>query len=170
MKELYEHLKKDHHKVGIISEQTDFPQDYKDALVELSKDSTPKILEENFLPETKDYRAMFLRLRAKNIDGLILNSQAEAGLVRLVKQLSSIQWKVPIFSNFYPSSPSFLNAVGDLANGIVFNDAPPLAAVVTKDGKKLYDEYYEIYGEPKSSELYFVTTLLAFQALDSAIL
>ena len=166
---LFDYLSTKHQHIGIISEETDFAQDYSQTLIRLNSDNQLKITEENVLPEVTDFRPALLRLKNKGVEAIIFNPQTEAGLIRLVDQSAQLNLNVARYANILASSPTFLKEVGSLANGIIFNDVPPVNELVDANGVNLYKEFVEEYGEPISSDLLFVTTYVAFEALHEAI-
>src|SRR5262249_26322470 len=122
-----------------------------------------------YLPNTTDFRSILLKLKTLGIEGLFIDSQAEPGFIRILEQTKQLNWDVPIYGNLYPSSPTLLKAVGSKAEGIVFSDLPFLDKTVNAKGAELFKKFRAQYGEPLSSDFYFVVGVAAFNALDKAI-
>ncbi len=55
-----------------------------------AKNDPLKLTVEEYNPGTSDFRPLLLRLKARGVDALILNTQSERGLLDLVKQLDQL--------------------------------------------------------------------------------
>lgn len=156
-------------KVGAISEETAFCQGLTNAIVQSASKLGIEVVNENYLPETEDFRATILRLKAKGAEALFLNPQGEPGLINLFKQLKASAWDVPVYGIFTPGSPAFLRSVGNDADGIVYADLQFSREMFNERGRKLDEEFRKEFGEPMSAEHYSALTFLSFSALTEAL-
>lgn len=156
--------------VGIISEESAYCQGLKKAFIEANTKNSLTLSTEEFLPDTVDFRPILLRLKSKNPQALFLNPQTEIGLVRLKTQLNELHWNPALLATYYPGSPTYLKAFGDAGDGIVYADLPLPAHYLTAAGLKLYSEYQAEYGSPKSGDYNIILSILAFEAIDQALL
>lgn len=155
--------------VGVVSEESAYCQGLRSAFVGRNSERSLTIAEENYLPDTADFRPLLLRLKSKNVDALFLNPQTELGLVRLVKQLRELQWKPQLYAAYYPGSPTFLNEFGGTEDGIIYADLPFPSQYLTPAGLNVYEEYRKVHGEPKSGDYNIILSILAFEAIDRAL-
>ena len=154
---------------ALLSEETAYCQGFVGALKEQASVFNISIIEETFLPNTMDFRSHLLRLKVKNPEALIAINQTELSLAELVKQLKAMQWNIPIFSAYNPAGNSFLNAVGDQANGIVFVDSPNASDLLNEKGKTFFRDFNQRYGQFSGAPVYSYTALISFIALHQAI-
>lgn len=156
-------------KVGILSEETDFPQNFAQAFAGYNQPERISIVQESYLPGTDDFRAVLLKFRSRGVDGMFLNTQAESTLIILVKQMREMGWDVPRFAVYWPSAPSFLRAVGDAAEGIIFVDTPGNESILDPQGRSFFEEFKTKYGELNSGDWHFYLSVAALQVLDQGI-
>ncbi len=156
-------------KLGILSEETDFPQNFAQAFSEYNEPKTIEIVSENYLPGTTDFRSVLLKLRGHSVEAILLNTQAEGSLAIIVKQLAEIGWNLPRYAIYWPSAPTFLKAVGSAAEGIIFVDTPGNESILDPQGQRLFQEFTAKYGELNSGDWHFYLSIAAIQVLDQAI-
>ncbi len=167
---LYDWIVSRHKKLGVISEQTDYAQGVLQGLLKAQKTNrSTEIIESNYLPSEIDFRSILLQLKGKDVDGIMLNPQSEEKLIIMVRQLHELGLKLPVYGFIYPSSPTFLSSVGNLAHGIIFADTPSPLDIKNHNFNSIINQFRRDYGEVKSSEFYVLTSILSFQALDQAI-
>jgi ABC-type branched-subunit amino acid transport system substrate-binding protein len=160
----------DHHKTaGVISELTNYAQAVAAGLAEIRAPQQVRFLRENFLPGTSDFRPILERLRTGAADALILNPQSEDRLILMVQQLHEMGWKVPLYGFIHPSSPTFLSAVKELAEGFVFVDTPSFQELGGPQGDELYRRFVKRYGAPHASEYAVLAAMMSLEAIDQAI-
>ena len=140
---LYDHILTKHRYLGILTEETAYAQSFKRWFLSANQGHKLRVEDEGYLPDVTDFRPTLLKLRGKGVDGLLLLPQAERALVQMVKQIREMGWNVPIYSNFFPGSPSFLDAVGTQGDEIVYADIPVLSDLATEKGKRLFREIYD---------------------------
>lgn len=167
-RELVRFIAQKHRRLAIISEQTDYCAGFLNSLKESAPDSLSLHVGE-FQPGTSDLQATLFRLRSQNPDSLFINTQAEGALAEIVTKLHTMHWNVDLFGAYFVASPSFLNAVGPLAEGITFVDLPSVDTMLSKEKMGVYQTFLSEFGPPKSNDFMFVVSTVAFQALDQAI-
>lgn len=166
---LYKFVSSRHKHLGIVSEETEYCLGFSKAFEDENKSGKLKLSFETFPPFTRDFKSLLVRLRGKKVDGLFLNPQTEAVLIPLVKEIRDMKWDVPIYAIYYPAAPSFLNAAGSGADGIIYIDFRDPQYVVTGKGLELYHEYLQKYGALKSVPAYFFLAFNNFVALNAAV-
>jgi len=162
-----DYLKGRHSRLGILSEESEFPLDYLSALK--SRLPPGACISETYPPVLTDFRPLLLRLRQAGVEALLMNTQSEGGLNNILRQLEELRWSIPRYGNISPGSPRFLDLAGSLADGIIFNDVPALESALNLSGEGLYSRYKQEFGGTESTPILFGTTVAAFQALDAAI-
>lgn len=156
--------------IGVASEETDYCQGLVDAFRQYQKTAAVQARYENFNPGTADYRSILLRLRRDGVDSLFFNVQAEPQAINLVKQIRALHWDVPLYAAYYPSSPTFLEGVGDLAEGISYVDVPLLEESLQADGQAAYNEFVNRYGKLASHPVFFVYAFEGFRVMHEALM
>ena len=162
---MYQHLLHQKGSVAAMFEETDFAQDYRKALEEANRDAKLKLFVESYPSTETDFRTMLIRLRSHEPQGMLIVSQSEEPLIRIVRQLHELGWHGALYGHAYPSSPTFLAAAGSLAEGMVFTDLPTGEAMLTSAGRAAYAKFVATEGELKSGSYYFALTAAAFSAL-----
>ncbi len=157
-------------KVGVLTEETAYCQGLTDALIQSAESTSLKVINENFLPQTADFRSTLLRLKAKGSEAIFINPQGDPTYITIYKQLRSMNWNIPVYGTFQPSALSFLDAFGNKADGIVFADVPFNEDTLNENGLKIYREFTDRFGSAKSGEHFITFSYLAFNTLHEAIL
>jgi len=155
--------------VAILSEQTDYAQDLKNAFISSAGGSRLKISFEDFLPDTSDFRAILLKLKSQNAESIFINPQTERGMAVILKQLREIKWKPAIYGAYWPASPSLKAIAASDLEGIVFVDTPALDAILDQAGRNLLLQYKNGGGKIRSTEAVFATAFEGYRALTEAI-
>ena len=166
---LFHHLKKKHKAVGMISEETEYTQEFITAFHKLNKSQQLTLVNENAIPGTTDYRPSLLKLRNQKLDALIINSQYDGTFHDILKQVRELQIDLPLYGIYWPSSRLLLEKAASLLEGVEFVDIPGPDDVLTKNGKALYDKYVEKYGEPNTLPLLIATTIESVRAFSLAL-
>ena len=156
-----------HHTVGVLSEQTDFTQALLRAFEQQNGGNKVRIINENFLSDASDFRTPLLKLKAKNIDALFINSQTASTFHAALKQITSLKLAAPLYGSVFAGESVVLNEPA--AEGIVYADLPSVRDVVTPDGLNLFEEFKKRYGGIQGVEMAFATSFEAFRALHQAI-
>jgi len=155
--------------VGIITEETAYCQGLTDAFMTAGKSGLLNIVNENFLPQNNDFRGILTKFKAKKIDALFINTQGEADLIMIFKLAKSLNLNVQFYGNFHPGSQAFLNAVGKVADGMIYTDTPFAKDLLNKEGLEVFSKFEQKFGPTKSSEHFVILSYLAFVTLDQAI-
>ncbi len=85
-------------KVGIISENTDFCQGFRDSLIEDLPEGAV-IFNESVEPGTKDYRTLLTRMKDSGIEVFVANAQTPAGIAAMLQQMKELGIDVPVYSH-----------------------------------------------------------------------
>lgn len=166
---LYDYVGRAHKIFGIISEETDYAQGLLQGFLDKAKGSDLVVVSENFLTDDSDYRTLLGKMRVKKIEGLFVNSQSERTFLAVIKQLRELRIDVPVYGVYWPGSSSFINEAKELAEGIIYIDAPTVEEALSPAGMDVYKEYVEKFGPPQFSGILFATTYEAFRALHTAV-
>jgi len=158
-----------HSRLGIISEETEYSQNLLHDIKEAAQGRF-EIINENYLPDTSDFRSLLLRLKARDIDALLLNPQSDSGLILLVQQLNAVRMTYPLFAHAHSESNSFLKEAGKLADGMIFTGLPSPEELLSPEGIELYKNYTQQSGKPKSVPHAFPVGIAGYQALTLALL
>lgn len=156
-------------RMGVLTEQTTFAQTFGDAFINLSRDYSVETVGESFLSDAEDLTPILLKLRNKNVSSLLLVTQTETSLIRIVQQLQKIGLDLPLYNIFFAGSPTFLSAFGDRVNGLIYLDFPSLSDSLLPASREVYAKYVSIYGAPQSGEVLFIQAFESFRAMDLAI-
>lgn len=156
-------------RIGVLSELTEYAQDFKNALREVAEAENREVFTEDFLPRTIDFKTPLLNLKKKNIDALFINPQAEMAFVTVLKDLQDLHMKLPLFGAYWPGSPSLLKVAGKGMEAVTFVDSPALSEILNPDGRALYREFQQRFGEIRSTETAFASAFEAFRVLHLAI-
>lgn len=166
---LGEYVRKVHIRIAVLSELTDYGEDLKDVFVEAVEGPHNVVFTEDFLSNTADFKAVLLRMKAKNPEALFINSQAEKTFAIILQQLQEIGWKPVIYGAYWPGSPELLEIAKENLEGVIFADTPPLSTMLNEDGKTLLSEYKAQGGQIRSVEAMWASSVEAFRALDAAL-
>jgi branched-chain amino acid transport system substrate-binding protein len=166
---LFGYMATRHQAIGVLSEETEYSQGFLSGINKANQDRKVKLVNENFITSVNDYRTLLLRLKAKKVDAVFINSQSEATFLAILKQITEMKLNLAIYSAYWAGSETFLKQAGTLSEGIVYVDGPLASEILNEQGKHLIEKYIEKYGEPKFSRLLVATSIEAFRALDLAI-
>ena len=166
---LYRDAARKHKKIGIITEETAYCQGLTEAFIEQNQNSEVTIINESFLSHTSDFRTLLSKMKAKGVEALFINPQTEAGLVTIYKQLQTLEWPVQVYGAYWPGTPTFLEAFGTKADGVIYATLPFNDEMLNETGRRYYEEFEQQYGPPRSGRYWFTLTYAAFEALHKAI-
>lgn len=159
-----------HKHLGILTETNEYPTMMERAAETVAaKFEGFQVSAEQFLSNDADYRTLLLRLKSKGVDALYINTSTEAPFATATKQTRTLGWNVPIYTVYFGGSKAYLDAVGPLAEGVMYSDLPNGRDYATEEGRKILDEYVKRYGEPKSFEMVTSFAYESFRILDEAI-
>lgn len=154
---------------GAITEETAYCQGLTNAFMEAGKSGSLSIINENFLPETTDFRSILTRLKFKKIEALFINTQGEEDLISIFKLVKDLNLSIPVYATFHPSSIAFLNAFKEKADGVIFADTPFNKDMLNKKGLEIYSKFEKEYGPAKSGEHFVTLSYIAFSTLHAAL-
>lgn len=166
---LFAHISPKHSSIAVLSEETDYAQDLKDAFVKASRKSEVKIFESNYLPDTRDFKPMLLKIRTRDPEGVFINTQTEAAFATILKQMDEMRWSPSIYGAYWPASPAFLELAKSSAEDIEFVDLPSLDFMLNEGGKEILAEFLRGHGKIRSVESVFATTFEALRVIDQAL-
>jgi branched-chain amino acid transport system substrate-binding protein len=166
---LYGYVFSQHKKFGVLSEQTDYAQSFWRSFQESAKAGALELSAEDYLTDTSDFRAVIGKLRARNVEGIFINSQTELTFLAILRQIRELQWNPKIYAAYWPGTAAVLDKAADLAEGTIYVDMPTLKEALNEEGAGLYREFESIYGKMNSIELLFGTNFEGFRALQAAI-
>jgi branched-chain amino acid transport system substrate-binding protein len=166
---LFHHLKKNHKTVGMISEETEYTQEFIQSFEGLNSKKVISLVNENALPGTSDFRPSLLKLKQQKLEALVINAQYDGTFLEMLKQVRELQMDLPIYGIYWPSSRTLLEKAASILEGVEFVDIPGPDDVLTKNGRALYQKYVEKFGEPNTLPLLVATTLESVRALDAAL-
>lgn len=166
---LFDYMNEHENSIGVLSEQTDYAQGFKESFINLGAKEGRDLAAEDYLPDTADFRTLLYKLRTKGVTGLFINSQSEAHFINVVRQLASLNWRPNLYGAYWPASPTLLKALGTEANGIIFVDTPSLSDILNEEGKSLLKEYVRRFGAMRSTESVFASTFEGVNALVFAL-
>lgn len=152
--------------LGIISEQTDYCEAFRQEFLSVLKKAEMPVADEIFTSGDSDLRTLLLRLRVAKVDGLFVNTQNEKGFLNVVRQVQRLGWKPRLFGAYWPSSSTVIKTLGSAADGIEFVDVKAPDQFLSAAGMDVYLTFKKLYGEPKSNP---VVPPLAIEAFRTAL-
>ncbi|HMO18595.1 MAG TPA: penicillin-binding protein activator [Oligoflexia bacterium] len=161
--------KQGHSSIGILSGESDYAQDLKDAFIKRLDKNKTSIVEINYLPDTHDFKPNLLKLKNKKVDAIFLNSHLHTSFQIQLNQLSLIKFTTTIYGAYWPAFPSIIESSSNLMEGVVFIDSPSLDNVLNNEGKSLYSSFKNSGYQIRTSELIFLSTFEGFRALHLAL-
>ncbi|OGM95107.1 hypothetical protein A2524_03405 [Candidatus Wolfebacteria bacterium RIFOXYD12_FULL_48_21] len=93
--------KKGYKKVGVIAETTEYTIDIKKSFEQKAQElGMTVVIAEEFQPNTTDFRTIASKIKAENLDAILVASQTGISGGNLIKQMNTIGVKAPVFSDF----------------------------------------------------------------------
>jgi branched-chain amino acid transport system substrate-binding protein len=126
-------------KIAIISENTDFCQGIRSALKDNLPEGSTVVFDEVVDPGTKDFRTLFTRLKAMDVDLLFSNGQTDTVNAEIVKQLRALGLTQEILGADSMDSDNIIRLIGSAAEGTKslsipsLNESDPASAAFVKD-------------------------------------
>ena len=165
---LYEYVAARHSSVGIITEETEYARQLAQAFFTANTGGKTKIYEETFLSNETDFKSLIVKLRQTNTKAVFVNSQNEVTFVQILRQLHQFKYAGAIYGAFYPESATFRKLAGDMAEGIIYVDAPSAQDVIGDKARETLEGFRKEMGEPKYSPMVVLLTIDAFYAMHQA--
>ncbi len=152
---MVDYVIKNHKKVAMITEQTDFGQGYRKAVNEHLTNKGKKdmlVLDEAYPADNTDFRTLLTKVKESGADALIAIVQAPVTGGFVTKQAAELGLKVQIFSGDALPGPDFFSTAKDKAEGVK-------VAVVSEDpSRKGYTDFatkfVAKYGKPAASNVF----------------
>jgi branched-chain amino acid transport system substrate-binding protein len=85
--------------VAILQEQTDYAAGVADAFSQEFQKLGGKIINEQYVTDTTDFRSSLLKLKSQNPDALFLDPNGTADAPIILEQMSVLQWSPPLLVN-----------------------------------------------------------------------
>ena len=168
---LFDYIAKHHKRLGILTEENEYPV-LMERTFETENKKRPQQLEivsEQYLPSATDFKALFIKLRGKNVDAIVLNSNSEAGFINLVQQAHQLNITVPLYSVYFPASQITLDTLGKLQEGFIFSNVPLPDSHLTVQGKTFMDTFIKRFGPPKSIGVIAPLSVDSLSLVDQAL-
>jgi len=154
--------------LAVLSEQTEYCERLHRDFVPLAEEKGLEIHSESFLPNETDLRSLLLRIRATGVKAIFLNTQSERSFLAAVRQIREMGMEMQIYGLYWPGSAAFLREAGELAEGIIFVDAPTDEGF-TAEGEELISKFTEQYGPPNYTPFFIATSIESFRVMDKAL-
>lgn len=160
---------REHTKVAVLAESTDFAQAFKDVFTaSFGQQNGTVVLDEDFSPDVTDFRSVLARVRESEAEALVVIPQTEVSAGNVVKQAGEIGLSIPILGA--NTMAGLGDLIGAAANGVTFVDLPALSRDNTRVADFL-DSYQTQYGDPRF-EFYmgasYDTVYILAQAIENA--
>ncbi|MCY4577029.1 MAG: ABC transporter substrate-binding protein [Candidatus Kaiserbacteria bacterium] len=146
-RQLAQIVTQEYKKVAIISEETDYAQGFARVFREYVPLLDGEVVaDENFAPETSDFRSILTKIKAAEPEAIFVNPQTEIAGGTIVKQARELGITVPLFGSNVTGGTKSAEIAGDHIEGLVFVDAPGLRPSNPKANAFL-EQYNARYGE-----------------------
>lgn len=165
---VFQYVKARYKRPASITETRGLPQEFIRVFLEQAAAAAVPVIAEDFASNETDFRSLILRLKGKNPDVLILNTDSERTLLAIVKQIESIRWKIPLVGQYVAGTPGFYTKAGSAADGLVFGDLPGIDCSGNRSGCQIYREFVRRHGAPQSSEFMIGSSIASFMAIADA--
>lgn len=166
---LADEIRRKHKRLGILTEgASEYCEDLGREIEKAAAHSGLEVVHERFTTGASDFRTILLRLKARDIDALLINTNSEGPFLVALRQLRQLQMSLPVYGSYAPGSTTFQRDAGTLADGIVFTDFPSLPSLVG-EGQELFDRFRQEFGPLKSWDFLFATGFEAFRVIDFAL-
>lgn len=158
-------------KIGIVYENSGFgiPSEKSTRDVASKLGTSEKIVDSvSVATDATRLEAPLERLRRKGVN-TIIDWQAPAGMINLVKSLRTLGWEPDTLSGYSATNRGFIKTAGAPANGLLVANA--YSSAKNPRAKEFEKSYEAKFGEnpwPIFSALYYDTTRLLLQAVDKA--
>ncbi len=145
---------KDYTKIALISEETDYAQGFARVFREsVFLNDGEVVADENFAPETSDFRSILTKIKAAAPEAIFVNPQTEIAGGTIVKQARELGITASLFGSNVTGGARSAEIAGDHTEGLVFVDAPGLSPDNPK-AVAFLDGYRTRYGGEPGIEFY----------------
>jgi len=156
-------------KVGVLAEQNDYTLGIQKVFQDQFQQLGGSVEVENYLPTDSDFRTVLLKLKADNVDALLIDPQTPAKADLIFKQLQEMNWKVKLMGNDVVAGyQDLITKYAKLVEGMI--TAEFTYDKTNPDFQKLVDEYkketgkdlpYGTYASTSYDAVYIVKEALA---------
>ncbi len=135
-------------KLAIIGEDTDFAQNFREAVLKELPASVKVVFDETVNQGTKDYRTLMTRLKKTNFDIFLPNGQSDATVAEMAKQMRALGMKQQMIGGDAADSQNLGVIAKDAVEGFEVLSVPMLQGDTDK-GKTFMTQFHDAYGEPQ---------------------
>jgi branched-chain amino acid transport system substrate-binding protein len=157
-----ETINRQYQKIVVISESSDYPIGLLSAF---KKYFQGEIIEENYPPETKDFRSYALSIISKKPEAVLVNPASPLGGLAALKQLRQLGYKGPLYGNYFGEVGDVLNSPE--AQGMVFFTDPDVGNNALKD--QLFSKLESLSGHQPNFKFADAVTYDSIYILKQAI-
>jgi len=147
-----------HTKVGVLYEQTSYPEGIKNAFVRNFGAKGGKVFVEGFPQGAADMRTQITKLLSKDIDAVFLDPDGPHGGVAALQQLRAMGFDGDIYGNYFAGNQE-VHKIPE-ADGMIFFADPVVKENSLK--QEIFKMYLAKYGELPSFE---ITTAAAYDGM-----
>lgn len=155
-------VSKDHSRVAIFSESTDYSQGLRQAFKE--ELSTSPVFDEAFQSSVKDFRSMLAKAKIANPDVIVIIAQVGGNAAKIAKQSRELGLSQPFYSA-YLAGPEYLTGGKAVEGTIMIDDV----SLINAKGEKLLSAYKERFGSEPTYVVYAGGAYDAMYVLAEAI-
>jgi branched-chain amino acid transport system substrate-binding protein len=169
--ELFSWITKDTTKLGIITEQNEYPV-MVERVIRRANEQRPEpitIVSREFTHGETDLRTLGLKLTKSGVTAIFINVNSDATFAAVLRAIRSLRYQGDIYAMYLPASKSTQDDLGILLEGVKYINLPSADTLLSDQGKRLMAEFRRRFGEPKSGFPIVPTTFEAFRVLDEAI-
>ncbi|MFA6554665.1 MAG: ABC transporter substrate-binding protein [Candidatus Paceibacterota bacterium] len=131
-------------KVAFIQEQTDYSAGIFKAFSDRFQKDGGVVIKEEYSSNTNDFRSILAKLRDSNSDALFIDPQTPASAVRIITQMSQMNWKPALIANDILSDPNVFPENFSFFNGAI--GAKFDASLTSSKSLSFIDAYKKKYG------------------------
>lgn len=155
-------------RIGALSEVAEYTLDLEKSFREtlVSKNVAP-IFEENFQPGNKDFRSQITKIKAANVDALLVVSQTGLSGGYFIKQARELGLRSKIFSDFNLATNMDAQKIAGSFSGIYFAD--PAYDVDKPELKSFFAQYRQQFGHDPAIPFHTAATYDSIQMLVAAL-
>ncbi len=156
-------------KAAIITEQREYTIDIRDHFKkEFEKLGGEIVLDEEFIPDTKDFRTTLLKVKREKPDAILILSQLGTTGAHFIKQSRELSFKTPMFTTFTTvANENSKTIAGDALEGVYFYD--PNYDADKLEFKAFLAKYKERYGKDPAVPFHTAATYDTVRILVDAI-
>ena len=134
-------------KVAVISEETDYAQALGRVFMRRFKELGGEVsVEENFVPETNDFRSILTKVKASDAEALFINPQTEIAGGTIGRQANELGIEIQLFGSNILGGSKAIEIAGETIEGLVLFDSPGLNRGNAK-ASHFITEYERRYGD-----------------------